>query len=79
MRWLSSGLTALRDDACSNLAMAWLLCPPEIVDDRLDVGAVEARLRERGTVGTAEQGQRVLELGLVDRTCEAAARRDDQR
>ena len=70
---------ALRDDACSNLAMAWLLDPPEIFDDRLDVRAVEARLRERRTVGTAEQGHGTLELGLDDRTREATARRDDER
>jgi hypothetical protein len=40
--------------------------PPEIVDDRLDVGAVEGRLHEVRTTGVVEQRKAELELGLVD-------------
>jgi hypothetical protein len=50
--------------------------PPEIVDDRFDVGAVEPRLEERDAARVVEQGKAALELGLVDRAREAARGRD---
>jgi len=54
------------------------LCAVEIVNDRLDVRAVERGPGERSTIGAADQGKGALELRLVDRPREAAARRDDQ-